>query len=466
MNAREHEHAPTRRTPQLRFDRGTLLLPNVPAALLADPELQVLWDSRTCVARAPAWCYPRIAARLPDEAEDTVQATLSQEVDGWRAPQLRLYQQAALSAWALADRRGLVVLPTGSGKTHVGLGAAAALRRPTLFLVPTRVLLAQWLARLRSVFAGPVGCLGDGSRQIESVTVATFESAYRHMHRIGGRFHLLVVDEVHHFGRGQRDEALEMSVAPARLGLTATPPDATCEARLAPLVGGRVYELAINDLLGGALSEFDLVTWTVDLTPAERSKYETARQAFRSVYSAFTRLHPNASWTDFARMAQGSEGGRRALDGFRESKRVTAFPASKAGALRELLARHRAQRTLVFTGDNETAYTVAREHLLMPITCDIGRSERALALEKFAQGELRALVSARVLNEGLDVPDAEVAVVVAGSQGVREFVQRVGRLLRPRPGKRALIYELVVRDTAEVWHARHRRKGLAPSATA
>jgi superfamily II DNA or RNA helicase len=117
-------------------------------------------------------------------------------------------------------------------------------------------------------------------------------------------------------------------------------------------------------------------------------------------------------------------------------------------------------RLLVFTGDNETAYHIAQTHLIMPITCDIGRAERADALERFRRGELRALVSARVLNEGLDVPAADVAIVVSGTQGQREHVQRVGRILRPADGKRALVYELVVRGTSEIAQSLKRRRGL------
>ena len=81
-------------------------------------------------------------------------------------------------------------------------------------------------------------------------------------------------------------------------------------------------------------------------------------------------------------------------------------------------------------------------------------------LERFREGKLRALVSARALNEGVDVPDAEIGIIVAGQRGEREHVQRVGRLLRPREGKRALIYEMVIRDTAEVGQAARRREGL------
>lgn len=99
----------------------------------------------------------------------------------------------------------------------------------------------------------------------------------------------------------------------------------------------------------------------------------------------------------------------------------------------------------------------------MPVTCDIQRRERDAALAAFRKGEIRALVSARVLNEGIDVPDADVAIIVGGTQNEREHVQRVGRLLRPAPGKRALVYELVTRGTSEIMASARRRRGLEPT---
>jgi superfamily II DNA or RNA helicase len=131
-----------------------------------------------------------------------------------------------------------------------------------------------------------------------------------------------------------------------------------------------------------------------------------------------------------------------------------------------LLARHRASRVLVFTADNDTAYAIAREHLVMPLTCDIDRRERQRALAAFQEGRLGALVSARVLNEGIDVPGADVAIVVGGTLGEREHVQRVGRLLRPRAGKRALVYELVCSGTTETRVAKRRQRALAPQGSA
>jgi superfamily II DNA or RNA helicase len=87
--------------------------------------------------------------------------------------------------------------------------------------------------------------------------------------------------------------------------------------------------------------------------------------------------------------------------------------------------------------------------------------ERGAALDSFRRGALRALVSSRVLNEGLDVPDADVAIIVGGTLGEREHVQRIGRLLRPRAGKRAIVYELVTAGTSETRLADKRRKGLS-----
>jgi superfamily II DNA or RNA helicase len=447
---------------RLVFDRGTLLLMDVPSGAAAPEGLT--WDPRVGSWRAPAWRHPELVnalARAPADSTDEVRAVTPPE-DRWRPIDLRPYQDAALCAWELSGRRGMVVLPTGSGKTRLATAAMARTRLASLCLVPTRVLLEQWLREISSAYDHTVGCLGDGVHELAPVTVATYESAYRHMARIGNRFDLLVVDEAHHFGAGMRDEALEMAIAPARLGLTATPVRGGDAARrIQELIGPTVFELAIGDLAGSYLAGFDVLALHLDLTPSERAQYDAWMNTFRAVHTQFRRIAPEGSWEDFARAAARSDEGRRALEAWRQARKLLAYPAGKRAALRALLERHRDARVLVFTADNETAYRVAREHLIMPFTCDIGRKEREAALRMYRSGELKALVSARVLNEGLDVPDADVAVIVGGALGEREHVQRVGRLLRPRAGKRALVFELVSRRTTEVAQARRRGEGLA-----
>jgi hypothetical protein len=217
------------------------------------------------------------------------------------AVELRPYQRAAaaLEAWEAADRRGIAVLPTGSGKTRVAIAAMARSGLRSLCMVPTCALMEQWLEVLAQFYGGPIGRFGDGEHDEQAITVITFESAYRHMNRLGNRFDLIVVDEVHHFGNGQRDEALEMAVAPARLGLTATPrrDDAVAE-RLSTLVGPPFFEAGIPDLSGTYLARFHRVTIDVDLNVAERRLYEDRMAQFRAVYDRFrTRRGPNVEAT-------------------------------------------------------------------------------------------------------------------------------------------------------------------------
>ena len=453
---------------RLVFDRGTIVLLDVnqPGARPGDSAdfPGALWDPRIAALRCPARFHQALVAELRRRG-----VRFADEVSGWEpaltnsalAVTLRPYQEAALAAWELSGRRGVAVMPTGSGKTHLAIAAVARANVPALCLVPTRVLLDQWARAIEELLGVVPGRFGDGEHRVDRITVATFESAWRQMHRLGNAFGLLVVDEAHHFGAGLRDEALDMCTAPLRLGLTATKPRGPAALRLDELVGPTVYELCVDELIGEFLAPFDTIVLHLDLTAAERDEYEALMAVFRDVMHRFRRFHPGATWDEFATIAGRTDEGRRAIAAFHRARKLTAFPSAKRSMVGALLDRHRAARTIVFTADNPTAYAIGREHLIMPLTCDIGRKERERVLSLFKEGKLRALVSAQVLNEGLDVPDAEVGIVVAGSKGEREHVQRVGRVLRPRPGKRALVYELVVRSTGEVNVARRRRGALA-----
>ena len=125
------------------------------------------------------------------------------------------------------------------------------------------------------------------------------------------------------------------------------------------------------------------------------------------------------------------------------------FPRAKAAVVTHLLDRHREDRSIVFTARAENAYAIAEKNLIPAITAEVKSRDRERILGKFREGRLMAIASARVLNEGIDVPDARVAIVVAGTLGQREHVQRIGRILRPAPNKAALAYELFTQGTMD-----------------
>lgn len=447
--------------PKLAFDRGTIVMR---APVDMDPALLpgVVWDDRIGGWRAPAHRWAEIRARLDELTARPCAETRTQTTSGWREVGLRPYQKAALAAWALNGHRGIVVLPTGAGKTRVALAAAALRGARTLCLVPTRVLLGQWVAQLREVYDGPIGVFGDGDKILHDVTVSTYASAWRHMEAIGQRFDTLVVDEAHHFGDAAQDEILEMSTAPWRLGLTATPvsdPDVT--ARVCDLIGPVVHSQKIADLAGTFLAAFESYVWLLPLTPRERTVYERDMLAFHRFSRTVRERVLSPTWLDLVREAKKSPQGQAAMAGYRRARALVALTEGKTQALVELLSRqHGRSKILIFTADTTTAYRLSRFLLVPALTAGIKRGERDRVVAAFREGELPIVISCRVLNEGVDVPDADIAVIVGGTAGDREHVQRVGRVLRPTEGKVATVYELVADDTFEVKQASRRREAL------
>lgn len=451
---------------RIRYDRGTLVIDQAPRELDPKQFLQATWDDELAAWRAPADRLSEIRGRLAAANVRVTDDITPPDIPGqWSLPELRWYQHASLTAWRDAGDRGVIVLPTGAGKTLVALAAIAALRVATLVLVPTRILLDQWARALAAAWPHPIGRLGDGDRHIAPITVSTYASALTWAPRIGDQFGLVIVDEAHHVGAWLPADILEMLTAHSRLGLTATPPDGLALWSLSRRIGPTVYTLGVEALRGTALADFTHETVKLHLDPLERAAYRRLRGEFSAFYSRVLRLQPGTTWGELVQLAQRSQEGRDALTAWRGSRSLLAYPAAKRAAVRELLQRHAGDRILIFTADNATAYAIARELLVVPITCDIGRGERETMLARFRDGDCSVLVSAQVLEEGFDVPDAEVAIIVGGTGSKRRHAQRIGRVLRPRPGKRARVYELAVADSAEQRQVsrRHGRGAQQPS---
>jgi len=281
------------------------------------------------------------------------------------------------------------------------------------------------------------------------------------MERFGDRFALAVYDEVHHLPSPKYAAIPSMLLAPYSLGLTATPerPDGGHEL-LPELCGPIVYRRSPEDLAGTYLAPYDVVRLPIELTAREREEYEKAD----AVYRDFLRTHRLSmrspeDWQRFVMVASTSHsGGREALLAARRRQEIRANAERKSATLESLLKTHWLDRTIVFTKSVEEVYALSRRFLIPGLTFETPARERKEVLDRFREGRYRCVIASDVLNEGVDVPEANVAVILAGSASHREFVQRLGRVLRPREGKRATLYELVTEGTGEEAAARRRRE--------
>ncbi len=442
------------------FSFGTLEVRGWPEGTAPPPACA--WDERTRCHRAPAAAYADvvralIASKIPYEDGARRYTELA---GGPRVHRdARPYQTEALSAWRTHRGRGIVVLPTGSGKSHVALLAIADKRRSALVVAPTLDLVRQWFDLLAATFGGPIGLVGGGEHDVQALTVTTYDSAFLHMEHLGARFGLVVFDECHHLPGAAYALSARACLAPFRLGLTATLERADGrEAELGALIGPVVYRKDIVELSGDYLAQYDTERVSIELSPDERTEHDAERATYREfVQSRGIRMSQASGWGQFIMLASQSAEGRRAMAAYRRQRELAFAPRAKLDYLEHLLHLHRRDRAILFTQDNATAYAVARRFLVPVITHQTKVRERSEILARLAEGTYRAVATSKVLNEGVDVPDANVAVILSGSGSVREHVQRLGRILRKKGDKRAVLYELVTEATSETFTSDRRR---------
>jgi len=453
---------------RLSFDRGTLRLEGVPEGegSLVRETCPWVWDARIEAFRCDAIHY----ARVREEASRRFAGRFVDEVPvpprvKWGVvslPPLRREQEEALDAWRMAGGRGQVIMPTGTGKTEVALSAMERANVATLVVAPVRDLMYQWHRRILRGLSCDAGILGDNRHNVRPVTVTTYDSAYIHMGELGARFGLVVFDEEHHLpGRCRREAAL-FCAAPLRLGLTATPERSDgLEADLALLVGPVVYRQEIPHAKGRTLADYDVVRIPVALTEEEQARYEDCGRVVRSFIAARRKEKPGYDWQDLCTESGRDPEARRAQKAYYAKKSVEDRAQEKLRVLEDLFRLHAGERVIVFAGSNAMALDVSRRFLVPTLLAHSRKRERLAVLEGFASGRFPVLVANQVLDEGVDVPEAKVAIVIGGQASTRQAKQRLGRILRRTGAARATLYEVVCQDTNEEERSRRRRRSDA-----
>lgn len=376
----------------------------------------------------------------------------------------RDYQGNAFEAWKANDSKGVVVLPTGSGKTMVGIMALCESQVTTLVVVPTLDLMQQWRddivthlvingqgsnrSKVEDVNAF-VGFFGGGDHEIAPITITTYSSAYLHLPRFRDRFGLLILDEVHHLPGEKHRFIASGSVAPMRLGLTATldkseeiypvlvqnvgpiiyslsPRELSDGKRLAPFIHEKIPVYLPADVLDDYNFMKDVYIQYMNQVPGKRDKF---RQMLFNV-----NRDPRAF---------------KALQAYNKAKKIAFNANRKLVALQDILESHPEERILTFSEDISLVERISREFFIPAITSNTPSKERREIIDKFRHGKYRIVASGKVLDEGVNVPEASVGIIVSGTGTPRQFIQRLGRILRPLPGKTAKLYEIVTAGTSE-----------------
>ncbi len=332
------------------------------------------------------------------------------------------FQEKALNRWLEAGRRGTIVVPTGGGKTFIAMKAISIVKAPTIILVVTEELMNQWHERLMRYLGINAGRLGGGFDDVRDVTVAIYNSAVNRIGEISDRFDLAIFDEAHHVPAETFKEVAFKLRAPFRLALSATPKRNDNNEHLIFLSSGDiVYQVDYREMIEARLvvpiRHFRVY---VDLTPEERRNYE------------------------------------RAGDNALILRNIASTASAKLGVAAQIVKAEVGigSKIIVFTQfikQAEELYKILKSELgpiVALITSKTG--DRDSIFRAFAKGVYKVIVTTTVLDEGIDVPDADVAVIVSGTGSQRQMIQRVGRVVRATNGKvEARVYEIIARNTIE-----------------
>lgn len=389
---------------------------------------------------------------------------------------LYAWQAEALDSWTRAGRAGIVEAVTGTGKTRVGQAAiedAIESGRRAVVLVPTKELQRQWHTTLRRALPGRVriGLLGDGNHDRlhdHEILVSIVDSARLHGIDVP-RGSLLVADECHRYASPESQRALVVDYE-RRLGLTATleRPD-RAEQALLNYFGPVCYRIGYARALSDAVvAQFSLTLIGVPMAPHEAVRYESVSRRISDLFKELTRVHglPASPFHVFMRAVKeaaeesswspAQTSARAFLSAVFDRKNLMANSDSKFATALELApAIASADRTLVFTESKQVAEDLAAALRSMHLTAaaihsDLPGARRREVFQRFSSGRLQVIVAPRVLDEGVDVPAADLAIIVSASKTRRQMIQRMGRVLRRKDDDRlARIAILYLEGTTE-----------------
>ncbi|MCI4409767.1 MAG: DEAD/DEAH box helicase [Thermofilum sp.] len=363
--------------------------------------------------------------------------------------EVRDYQIQAIETWK-RTRRGVVVMPTGTGKTYVALriifdALASNPKTHVAVIVPLIELAQQWKKRMREFGLYATLYYGEEKR-ISRVTIFVLNSAYLNM-RLLRLFDIIIIDEIHHL-RGENFQKIIHEIRDKDvLGLTATPELGSLQ-HFIPIIFRMSYNEAREK---GAIVDIDVVPIHVDMTPEEKSKYLEIEEKMENIAKLIEKLRNSDDKEDKAELEELELRYRILAD---KRKRLMSRIEEKRRRVVEIAKSHEGEKIIVFTESIESAETIKNELVSNGVKAETYHSQKPDTVRRRILATwgkaFSVLVTVRALDEGIDVPEVRIGIVVASGTSTRQITQRLGRILRPAPGKeKATLYVLVARNTYE-----------------
>ena len=399
------------------------------------------------------------------------------------------FQLAAMKNWERAHYKGVLAMATGTGKTFTAIRCLENLPRPIicLIVVPLQDLIDQWEREIRSEYwnrclirkvssAEPewpqqlerlVAAFNQGSLESENriFIISTIQTASRDnfrsiLSRVEPENLAIVIDEVHHSGAEEFSNIFRVE-AKYRLGLSATPErdwDDEGNQRIFDYFGPEVYEYNIDDgIRDGRLSKYKYYVHPTPLSPSERDEFRSLSQRIQIVIARVTKQYRFLASKTIPELLHhldrvGDPQGLELQTLYLNRVKLLKTAESKSEALRHILKENVLNRCIIYCNDLDhldECLRVAFEEGLDPseYSSRVDVSKRAKLRKEFEMehGSVGVLVAVRCLDEGVDLPACDSAVLVASSRSTREFIQRRGRILRLHPLKTiSVIHDILV----------------------
>ncbi|HYP42537.1 MAG TPA: DEAD/DEAH box helicase family protein [Candidatus Nitrosocosmicus sp.] len=453
---------------ELRYDKGTITISgniNTPYSV---------YDPRINKSRAFGRQYQNISRFLEtnvqkytDNVENYVKSPLQNNVSNEIV--LRDYQSEALKRWFENDKMGCIILPTGAGKTIIAIKAIIETDSSTLIVVPTLNLMEQWFESIKRICKDKnlVGMFGGGYEDIKMITITTYDSAYLKSSFLGNKFKFIIFDEAHHLASEKYSSIGEHFISPYRLGLTATiEREDGRHIILFDLIGNIIYEKDFYELAErNYIANFKLEKRRINMLPNEITEYKNKINEYKKILKDARIFYP-IRLEKLIILSSNNNDLRKALLLRNEALEISLNSKAKILELEKILRENNSGRKIIiFTIHTKLAYTISNRFLIPVITHRTKNEERNEILDGFKKGKYRIITTTKVLDEGTDIPDANTGIILSGTGSKREFVQRLGRLLRPKNNKDdvAELIEIISSDTSEISTSNRRNTGIRKS---